>query len=39
MKDLVFDIFLSKICEWLEVEISSKVKLFKLYPRGGEAKS
>ena len=37
MRDLVWH-FLSKICEWMEVGISSNVKFFKLYPRGGEAK-
>jgi hypothetical protein len=29
----------SKICEWMEVEILSNVKFFKLYPRGREART
>jgi hypothetical protein len=29
----------SKIREWMEVEILSNVKFFKLYPRGREART
>ena len=36
MKDLVWKIP-SNICDWMEVEISSNVKFFKLYPRGRES--
>ena len=37
MKGLVWK-FPSKICECMEVEISTIVKFFKLYPRGTEAR-
>ena len=38
MKDLVWKTS-SKLCEKMEVEMSSNVKFFQLYPRGKEAKS